>query len=281
LASLNTETSSSECHIPHPTTTPSYNKPSAPKTPVSKPAVPPSFPVEISISPVRVENCSVNLIGGKEEKEGEDYIPMTSDKPSGLDLEDFLPKSYSKTFGYQQTFPDMSEAEVLSSIVRGHDSMMAVLTSRQRSLQIIYSLWHNKDLKAAVDSAVAMNDLAVVVDLLSVIILRPSIWNLDLCVALLPPVYDLIQSKYEMYMTVGCNTLRLILRNFAPVIKTNVQAPIQTVGVDISREERYTKCMKCYNSLMSVRAFLLKRQTLQGKLGHTFRELHILMQSLD
>jgi len=93
LASSNTETSSSECHIPHPTTAPSCNKPSAPKTAVSKPAVPPSFPVEISISPVRVENCSLNLIGGKEEKEGEDYIPMTSDKPSGLDLEDFLPVS--------------------------------------------------------------------------------------------------------------------------------------------------------------------------------------------
>lgn len=59
----------------------------------------------------------------------------------------FIQKSYSKTFGYQQTFPDMSEAEVLSSIMRGHESMMAVLTSRQRSLQIIYSLWHNKDLK--------------------------------------------------------------------------------------------------------------------------------------
>lgn len=41
----------------------------------------------------------------------------------------------------------MSEAEVLSSMMRGHESMMAVLTSRHRSLQIIYSLWHNKDLK--------------------------------------------------------------------------------------------------------------------------------------
>jgi len=93
LASLNTETSSSECHIPHPTIAPSHSKPSAPKTAVSKPAVPPSLPVEISISPVRVENCSLSLIGGKEEKEGEDYIPMTSDKPSGLDMEDFLPVS--------------------------------------------------------------------------------------------------------------------------------------------------------------------------------------------
>ncbi|XP_069695123.1 katanin p80 WD40 repeat-containing subunit B1 isoform X2 [Periplaneta americana] len=252
---------------------PTTAKSTAPKAVSVSTSTPQSYPMEISISPVP----SV----GKDDKEEDDFVPMSADKPSGLDMEDFLPRSYSKTFGYQQTFPNMSEAEVLSSMMRGHESMMTVLSSRQRSLQIIYSLWHNKDLKAAVDSAVAMNDLAVVVDLLGVIMLRPSIWNLDLCVALLPPIYDLIQSKYEMYMTVGCNTLRLILRNFAPVIKTNVQAPIQTVGVDISREERYNKCLKCYNSLMSIRAFLLKRQTLQGKLGHTFRELHILMQSLD
>ena len=42
------------------------------------------------------------------------------------------------------------------------------------------------------------NDQAVLSDLLSVITLRPSIWNLDLCTALLPPIGDLLQSKYEM-----------------------------------------------------------------------------------
>lgn len=42
---------------------------------------------------------------------------------------------------------EMSEAEVLNSMMRGHEPMMAVLTSRHRSLQIVYSLWHNKDLK--------------------------------------------------------------------------------------------------------------------------------------
>jgi katanin p80 WD40 repeat-containing subunit B1 len=94
--------------------------------------------------------------------------------------------------------------------------------------------------------------LAVVVDILSVMMLQQSIWNLDLCVALLPPIYDLIQSKYEMYVTAGYNTLMLILRNFTRVIKTNIQAPIETLGVDIPREERYNKCTKCYNSLMSI-----------------------------
>lgn len=55
----------------------------------------------------------------------------------------------SSTLGFTQmgVLSEMSEAEVLSSIMGGHESMMAVLTSRHRSLQIIYSCWHNKDHK--------------------------------------------------------------------------------------------------------------------------------------
>ena len=65
------------------------------------------------------------------------------------------------------------------------------------------SLWHNKDHKAAVESAVAMNDLAVIVDLLGILTLKPAMWNLDLCNALLTPIGELLQSKYEMYITAG------------------------------------------------------------------------------
>ncbi|XP_075214127.1 katanin p80 isoform X2 [Lycorma delicatula] len=216
----------------------------------------------------------------KEDKD-DDIIPMTADKPTGLDLEDFLPKNYERSLCYQQNFPEMSESEVLSSIMRGHESMLTVLKNRERHLQIIYSLWQNKDLKTAVDSAISMNDTAVIVDLLTVITMRPGLWNLDLCVVLLPAIYNLLQSKFEMYMTVGCDALRLILRNFSSVIKSNILSSSPTVGVDISREERYNKCVKCYNSLVSIRAFLLKRQTVPGKLGHTFRELHITLQNLD
>jgi katanin p80 WD40 repeat-containing subunit B1 len=39
----------------------------------------------------------------------------------------------------------------------------------------------------------------VVIDLLSVIILRPSIWNLDLCLHLLPPIADLLASKAQSH----------------------------------------------------------------------------------
>ncbi|XP_026271697.1 katanin p80 WD40 repeat-containing subunit B1 isoform X2 [Frankliniella occidentalis] len=258
-------------------------------TPSSKGALPmvaPRTKVATEENLRRQEKTSVDVLERQRppvDDEIDDIIPISMDKPSNLDLEDFLPNRLQRSVNFyqQHQYLDMSEAEVLSSIMRGHESMMTVMNGRHRSLQIIYSLWHNKDLKVAVDTALEMNDLAIVVDLLGILTLRPSIWNLDLCVSLLDPIHELLQSKYEMYMTVGCNTLRLILRNFSSLIKTNVQAPIHTVGVDISREERYNKCMKCYESLQSIRSFLLKRQTVQGKLGHTFREITILMQSLD
>ncbi|XP_011501573.1 PREDICTED: katanin p80 WD40 repeat-containing subunit B1 [Ceratosolen solmsi marchali] len=214
-----------------------------------------------------------------------EFISMTADKPYGLDVESFLPKNYSgqTSLEYAQmgVFAEMSEAEVLNTMMRGHESMMAVLTSRHRSLQIIYSLWHNKDMKSAVDSAVAMNDLAVIVDLLGVLTLKPAIWNLDLCNSLIPPIGDLLKSKYEMYVTVGCSALRIILRNFAPVIKSNVEAPLHTIGVDVSREERYHKCISCYEKLVQVRSVVLKKQTMSGKLGATFRELGGLIRTID
>uniref|UniRef100_A0A1B6E1F0 Katanin p80 WD40 repeat-containing subunit B1 n=1 Tax=Clastoptera arizonana TaxID=38151 RepID=A0A1B6E1F0_9HEMI len=208
-----------------------------------------------------------------EEKEV-DFVPMSLDKPSGIDFGDFLPQ---RSLG---KFSIMSESEVTNSLLSHHQNMLAVLKTRNRTLQIVYNLWQNKDLKSAIDFAVDTNDLALLVDLLGVCTQRPTIWNLDICAAVLPSIFKLLQSKYETHMTVGCTTLRLILLTFSSVIKTNIMRPCPSLGVDISREERYDKCVKCYNSLVPIRAFVLKRQTMQGKLGQSFRELHTLLQQL-
>ncbi|OAD54327.1 Katanin p80 WD40-containing subunit B1 [Eufriesea mexicana] len=242
----------------------------------NKAQVPPNPKLEVRASQLRpnVENT----------EKGE-FVPISADKPYGLDVESFLPNHYASStgLGYSQmgVLNEMSEAEVLNSMMRGHESMMAVLTSRHRSLKIIYSLWHNKDLKAAVESAVAMNDLSVIVDLLGTLTLKPTMWNLDLCNSLLGPIGDLLQSKYEMYITVGCSALRLILRNFASVIKSNVEAPLHTIGVDVSREERYHKCLSCFEKLSTIRGILLKKQSMPGKLGAVFRELTALIRSIE
>ncbi|XP_064467024.1 katanin p80 WD40 repeat-containing subunit B1-like isoform X2 [Ornithodoros turicata] len=216
-----------------------------------------------------------------EQKTVIDFVPAQRDTPAGLDLDEFLPRhlqeNHNSGFPMQ---PEMPEAEAIATIMEQHKTIMTVVHHRLKNIKLVLAHWSTKEPKAAIDTALSMNDLSVIVDIFSVIAIRPQIWNLNMCQMTLPAIYDLLQSKYESYMSVGCLCLRVILKHFGPTIKTNITAP-PGVGVDISREERYNKCMSCYNQLLSIRAFLLKRQTMQGKLGHSFRELHILMQCLE
>ncbi|XP_075733949.1 katanin p80 isoform X3 [Rhipicephalus microplus] len=215
-----------------------------------------------------------------EQKQSVDFVPSQRDTPAGLDLDEFLPPHLQASLHQGSAgIPEMSEAEALRTIAEQHKTLLAVLHHRQRNIKIVLAQW-SKDPKVALETAINMNDQSTLVDILNIVVLRPQIWTLDMCQTILPAIFDLLQSKYESYMSTGCACLRILLKNFASIIKTNITAP-PGVGVDISREERYNKCMSCYNQLLSIRSFLLKRQTMQGKLGHLFREMHILMQGLE
>ncbi|KAG7311555.1 hypothetical protein JYU34_002602 [Plutella xylostella] len=210
-----------------------------------------------------------------------EFVPYAADRPVGLDMDEFLPRggaAGSRARGARGGGAEPSEQEVLGVMMRGHDSMMCVLTARQRALQIFHSMRMNKNLKVALESVIALEDTSVILDILNVMAHKPSLWNLDICLLMLPKIYELLQSKYETYMQCGCNALRLIVRNFSSVVRANVSAPVRTLGVDIPREERFQKCAAIHQLLLDVRAFLLKRQTLQGRLGAAFRDLHTLMQ---
>jgi hypothetical protein len=93
---LSPETSKSECNVQNSTIAPAYSKPATAKTAVYKPPAPPSLQVEMCVSQVKLKDYSLHLAGGKEEKEMEDFIPVAADKPSDLDLEEFLPVSNSE-----------------------------------------------------------------------------------------------------------------------------------------------------------------------------------------
>jgi hypothetical protein len=52
----------------------------------------------------------------------------------------------------------------------------------------------------------------------------------------------------------ACDTLRIIIKEFLPVIQANVDHSwTRGLGVDVSREERTQKCMECRNWLMKIR----------------------------
>ncbi|XP_073912033.1 katanin p80 WD40 repeat-containing subunit B1 isoform X2 [Castor canadensis] len=201
-------------------------------------------------------------------------IPATRNEPIGLKASEFLPAVKIS----QQA--ELVDEDAMSQIRKGHDTMCVVLTSRHKNLDTVRAVWTTSDIKTSVDSAVAINDLSVVVDLLNIVNQKASLWKLDLCTTVLPQIEKLLQSKYESYVQTGCTSLKLILQRFLPLI-TDILAAPPSVGVDISREERLHKCRLCYKQLKSISGLVKSKSGLSGRHGSAFRELHLLMASLD
>ncbi|GFY63603.1 katanin p80 WD40 repeat-containing subunit B1 [Trichonephila inaurata madagascariensis] len=224
-----------------------------------------SFMQRVNMYPDHMKAKSVSVVP--------DYVPEQRDKPAGLDVDDFLPKSMQQCLGISHSVqPEVSEAEAMNVICREHQPLLMVFDSRVKKMQIVLAVMKSKGHKIAAETAVSMNDPAVLVDFLSVLNRRQDLWTLDLCQILLPSVQDLVQSKYETYMSAGCSSVKVILQRFGNVIKTNIDAPPR-IGVDLCGEERVTKCKYCHEQLLAIQSFILKRQTMQGKLGQSFREL--------
>nr|CAB3257952.1 katanin p80 WD40 repeat-containing subunit B1 [Phallusia mammillata] len=203
-------------------------------------------------------------------------IPADRQDPVDLDVNAFLPPKREAS-----TAPTTAanDNEAISIIRKGIQSMRIVLTNRHKNLEIVRALWTSGDVMTSINAAVKMEDQALVVDILNILVLKPSLWSLDLCMKMLPQIKLLITSKYETYMNVGCNSLKLVLKNFAQVIRSNLKTPPS--AVDISREERHRKCKACYQDLASIRSILESKQQTSGKMGSQFRELKILIGTLE
>ncbi|NWW53575.1 KTNB1 protein, partial [Pedionomus torquatus] len=203
-------------------------------------------------------------------------IPAARNEPIGLKVSDFLPAVKN------QSQNELVDEEAMSQIRKGHETMCVVLTSRYKNLDTVRALWTTGDIKArnSVDSAVAINDLSVVVDLLNIVNQKASLWKLDLCIIVLPQIEKLLQSKYESYVQTGCTSLKLILQRFLPLI-TDILAAPPSVGVDITREERLHKCKLCYKQLKNISNVVKDKSGLSGRHGSAFRELHLLMAVLE
>lgn len=201
-------------------------------------------------------------------------ILSTRNEPIGLNVADFLPSSPNNRPGA------LSDEEALSQIKKGHDTMCVMLSSRHKNLETVRSVWAREDIKKALDTAVSMNDLAIVVDILNIINLQPSLWKLDLCTTILPQIDKLLQSKYESYMQTGCTSLKLIMKHFWMLISDTLKAT-PSVGVDITREERHQKCRTCCKQLKNLSNVVKNKAAQVGRHGSAFKELQLLMAPLD
>ncbi|XP_072235937.1 katanin p80 WD40 repeat-containing subunit B1 [Leuresthes tenuis] len=201
-------------------------------------------------------------------------IPSSRNEPIGLNVADFLPSAANHRAAA------LTDEEALSQIKKGHDTMCVMLSSRHRNLQTVRAVWVRDDVKRALDAAISMNDLSIVVDILNIINTQPSLWKLDLCTAVLPQIDKLLQSKYESYMQTGSTSLKLIMKHFWMLISETLKAS-PSIGVDITREERHQKCRACCKHLKNLSNIVKNKAAQVGRHGSAFKELQLLMAPLD
>lgn len=193
----------------------------------------------------------------------------------GVQAEDFLPPEKSASNAH------LSEPDVIENLTKGHPSMMTVLAQRSRNLQVVRAMWTSGNTKTAIDSAISMKDQAVMVDLLNIINSRGSLWTLDLCTLLLPQLKEIMGSKYESHVVTAATSVKVVLKNFGSVIKSNMEEPPGTF-VDIQREERHKKCLGCYAVLTSIKSMIQSsHSSATPKLANIFREIMLLMTSIE
>ncbi|XP_035772933.1 katanin p80 WD40 repeat-containing subunit B1-like [Anopheles albimanus] len=135
-----------------------------------------------------------------------------------------------------------------------HHTIMQTLKNRNALLVAIRRYTTEGNVIGALKAAAQMPDNQILVDLLGAMLEKTSQWTLDMCVLLLPKLYDMLQSDVKFHCTRACDTLRDILSTFLPVIRENTD-PLGacTIGVDVSREERQKKCLECKRWLLKIR----------------------------
>ncbi|XP_043067265.1 katanin p80 WD40 repeat-containing subunit B1 [Drosophila bipectinata] len=138
-------------------------------------------------------------------------------------------------------------------LARSHEAVLQELSNRQTSLDRLRSATRSHDVLGALRQA-KNTGKSIFIDLLGAILEKPSSWNLDFCMFVLPEIYDLLQSQHKFHFTRACDALRIILSNFLPTIQENLDTwTANGLGVDVTREDRQRKCAECQRWLLQIK----------------------------
>uniref|UniRef100_A0A9J2PCD3 Katanin p80 subunit C-terminal domain-containing protein n=3 Tax=Ascaris TaxID=6251 RepID=A0A9J2PCD3_ASCLU len=170
------------------------------------------------------------------------------------------------------------ENSLLEEISKGHANVEMVLTQRRASLDSLRQCWRTRGIDAALAEAARFGEAALVGELLAALNHSPTTWNLSMCCAVLAHIGVLVASKHEHYVEIALTALRTAITGFGNVIRMGAQQPSH-IGVDVTAEERHSKCVKCVQQLTEMR---VKASLLCDRMNARHaREFNALMQIFD
>ncbi|XP_048335425.1 katanin p80 WD40 repeat-containing subunit B1 homolog KTN80.2 isoform X2 [Ziziphus jujuba] len=172
-----------------------------------------------------------------------------------------------------------NDRDATEDLMQTHDIFLSTLRSRLTKLQVVRHFWEKNDIKGAISAMRKLPDHSVQADVISVLIEKMDILNLDLFSCLLPVLLGLLDSKTERHAIVSLELLLKLVAVFGPVICSAVSTP-RAVGVDLHAEERVECCRQCSVQLQKIQKVLPALVRKGGLLARSAQELILVLQDL-
>ncbi|GAY34411.1 hypothetical protein CUMW_011290 [Citrus unshiu] len=151
--------------------------------------------------------------------------------------------------------PVANEGEAVESLMETHDIFISTLRSRLTKLQVVRHFWERNDIKGGINALRKLPDHSVQADVMSVLMEKMEILNLDLFSCLLPMLMGLLDSKMERHASISLEMLLKLVVVFGPMIHSTLSAP-PAVGVDLHAEQRRECCNRCFMQLQKIQKIL-------------------------
>ncbi|XP_038690637.1 katanin p80 WD40 repeat-containing subunit B1 homolog KTN80.3-like isoform X2 [Tripterygium wilfordii] len=177
--------------------------------------------------------------------------------------------------GRDSTFAN--HRDITEDLMQTHDVFLSTLRSRMTKLQVVRHFWERNDIKGAISAMRKLPDTSVQADVISVLMEKMEILNLDLFSWLLPVLMSLLDSKIERHTKISMDMLLKLVAVFGPVIRSTMSAP-PAVGIDLQAEQRRECCNQCFIQLQKIQKIL---PLLVSDAGQNCRRLDIVLAGRD
>ncbi|KAK9085147.1 hypothetical protein Sjap_025558 [Stephania japonica] len=173
--------------------------------------------------------------------------------------------------------PSANDDNVIEGLMLNHDMLLSSLRSRLTKLQVVRHFWQRNDVKGGINAVGKLPDHSVQADVVSVLMEKMEIVNLDLFSCLLPLITGLLNSQIDRHGSVSLEMLLKLVAIFGPVIHSTISAT-PTVGVDLHAEKRRECCSQCYMQMQKIKQVLPSVIRRGGLLAKSAQELHLVLQ---
>ncbi|KAL9644745.1 hypothetical protein ABK040_012399 [Willaertia magna] len=188
----------------------------------------------------------------------ENIIASNRKEPANINIDDFVKNDYLQ----------ISDNDLMEQMLKSNQKMSSVLLNRYNNIKIVKKIWIDQgDSKEAIKAVAKMKDLPLAVDVLS-LLLRPEqakkILTLEICVQILPIIIELIQEKYEEYISTGLKVSSILYSSFSKIIDETLNQfnGIGNFGaLDLNLEERVGKCRICKKYFSDIKQIIIQRST--------------------